>query len=46
MGIMGITIYSLLYLNLFVIYDINKFVFIKIDIDNAFVYFNELYFFQ
>ena len=44
MGIMGITIYSLLYWNLFVTYDINKFVFIKIDIDNVFVYFNELYF--
>ena len=41
---MGITIYSLLYWNLFVTYDINKFVFIKIDIDNVFVYFNELYF--
>ena len=44
MGIMGITIYSLLYLNLFVIYDINKFVFVKIGINNVFVYFNELYF--
>ena len=46
MGIMDIAIYPLFYWNLFVTYDINKFVFIKIDIDNVFVYLNELYFFS
>ena len=46
MGIMGIIIYSLFWLNLFNAYDINKFMFVKIDIDNVFVYLNELYFFS
>ena len=44
MGIIGIIIYSLFWLNLFNAYDINKFMFVKIDIDNVFVYLNELYF--
>ena len=44
MGIMGIIIYSLFWLNLFNAYDINKFMFVKIDIDNVFGYLNELYF--